>query len=130
MRRLSSWSALAVILFLPLAVALTAPISGGPVAAAEGGAAAGPPGQVAFLDEGCSTCHSIESHGIARKSKSDKMKGPDLSTIGDKHDAKWIVSYIERKTELDGEKHGKPYKGSAKDLADIADWLARLKASG
>lgn len=78
----------------------------------------------------CSNCHSIEKLEMKRKIESEKMAGPDLSTIGDKHDAAWIVKFAQREVELEGKQHKSEYKGTKKDLQAIADWLAAMKSGG
>ena len=65
-----------------------------------------------------------------RKIESEKMAGPDLSTVGDQHDAAWIVKFVSRETEQDGKQHKSEYKGTKADLQAIADWLAAMKSSG
>ena len=85
-------------------------------------------GQKAFEANKCSNCHSVEKVGIARKIQSEKMAGPDMSKIGDKRDAAWIVKFALREVELDGKQHKSEYKGTKEDLQAIADWLASMKS--
>jgi mono/diheme cytochrome c family protein len=92
-------------------------------------ARAADPGQQAFEANKCSNCHSVEKLGIARKIQSEKMAGPDMSTIGDKHDADWIMKWTSRQIEKDGKQHKNEYKGTKEDLQTIATWLASLKSS-
>jgi len=94
------------------------------------GAQADGDGQKAFEASKCNNCHSIEKLKMERKIESEKMAGPDLSTVGDKHDAAWIVKFVSRETELDGKQHKSEYKGTKADLQAIADWLASMKSSG
>ena len=94
-------------------------------AAALGADDAGPK---AFEANKCNNCHSVEKVKIARKIQSEKMAGPDLSCIGDKHDAAWIVKFAMREVELDGKQHKNEYKGTKEDLQTIANWLASLKS--
>ena len=93
-----------------------------------GSATAQDAGKKAFEANKCSNCHSVDKVGIARKLQSEKMKGPDMSTIGDKHDAAWIMKFAQREIELDGKQHKNEYKGTKEDLQAIADWLASLKS--
>ena len=81
----------------------------------------------AFEANKCSNCHSIEKLGMARKIQSEKTAGPDLSKIGAKHDAAWIVKWCRREVEKDGKTHKNEYKGTKEDLQAIADWLATFK---
>ena len=91
-------------------------------------AAAEAPGKQVFLAKKCNICHSIDSQSIARTSKSDKMKGPDLSNVGGTHLAPWIMQFLEREVATsDGKKHGKPWNGTDAELKQLADWLSTLK---
>ena len=81
----------------------------------------------AFEANKCSNCHSIEKLGMKRKIASEKTAGPDLSAVGSKHDAAWIVKWCMREVEKDGKTHKSEYKGTKDDLQAIADWLATLK---
>ena len=128
MRKLVDLATLASILALPILVAgaVTLLGAGAPAIAAEGGA--GPPGMQAFVALKCSLCHSVESLGIERKSKSEKTKGPDLSTVGSSHDAAWLKRWLrEEVANADGKKHGKAFKGTPEQLEQITGWLATLK---
>ena len=88
------------------------------------------PGREAFVDNKCNMCHSVAAQDIERTSKSDKMKAEDLSAVGDERDAGWIVEFIKKETDLDGEEHQRTFKGSDEELAAIADWLSGLKSEG
>jgi mono/diheme cytochrome c family protein len=81
----------------------------------------------AFDANKCSNCHSIEKLEMARKIQSEKTAGPDLSKVGTKHDAAWIVKWCMREVEKDGKTHKSEYKGTKEDLQAVADWLATLK---
>jgi hypothetical protein len=94
------------------------------------GASAQDAAKEAFEANKCSNCHSIEKLGIARKIQSEKMAGPDLSRIGDKHDAAWITKFVMREVELEGKQHKSEYKGTKEDLQAIAAWLAGMKSDG
>jgi mono/diheme cytochrome c family protein len=84
--------------------------------------------QKAFEANKCSNCHSIDKVGIKRKIQSEKMAGPDLSTIGAQHDAAWIEQWLQRKVKAaDGTTHKSEYKGTAEDMKAISAWLASLK---
>jgi cytochrome c2 len=91
-------------------------------------ASAADAGQQAFEANKCSNCHSVEKVGIARKIQSEKMAGPDMSKVGDKHDATWIMKWTSREIEQDGKQHKNEYKGTKEDLKVIADWLAGMKS--
>jgi cytochrome c2 len=90
--------------------------------------AADPPGKTAFTALKCNMCHSIDSQGIARTSKSEKMAGPDLSNVGGAHLAPWIVQFLKKEVaNSEGKKHGKEWKGTDEQLKQLSDWLATLK---
>jgi hypothetical protein len=130
MRKLVDLATLASILALPILIACAVPLlaAAAPASAAE---TAGPPGMQAFVALKCSLCHSVESAGIERKSKSEKTKGPDLSTIGSSHDAAWLGQWLrEEVANADGKKHGKDFKGTPEQLEQVTGWLATLKKKG
>jgi hypothetical protein len=89
-------------------------------------------GKTAFLNNKCNMCHSIESEKIEKttggyqKSK-EKNVPPDLTKIGQKHNAEWISGYITKKETLDDKKHAKAFRGTNEELEAIANWLASLK---
>ena len=127
MRKLTDLVIVGAMLGLPVLVAAAFSIfvSPAPAAAAAAGAS---PGAVAFADLKCSICHSIESQGIERKSKSEKTKGPDLSTIGATRDAAWIAKFLRKEVVNEHDKkHEKDFKGTPEQLEQIAQFLASLK---
>jgi mono/diheme cytochrome c family protein len=127
MRRLTDLSTAAVILVLPLlaaglSLAVWPDVA---VAAAAGGDA---PGKQVFLAKKCQVCHSIDSLGIARTSKSEKTKGPDLSNVGATHLAPWIMQWLQTEVgNSEGKKHSKAWTGTEQELKQLAEWLATLK---
>ena len=125
MRKVTDLVALAAILAVPVLLAAALPSLAAPAPAAGD---ASSPGLTAFVDLKCSLCHSIESQGVERKSKSEKTKGPDLSTIGATHDAAWLTKFIRQEVaNADGKKHEKEFKGTPEQLQQIATFLASLK---
>lgn len=90
-------------------------------------AAQEPEGKGLFLKYKCTTCHSVEVAGVEARQED---KAPDLSAAGSTITSQeWAKEYLLRKTDKDGKKHKKPYKGSEKDLETIVEWLMGLKAS-
>jgi hypothetical protein len=81
-----------------------------------------------FTAHKCNLCHSIESLGVERRSKSEKTKGPDLSDVGNHHDAAWMAGWLRQEETLEGEKHQREFKGSDEELKALVDWLVTLKA--
>lgn len=125
MRKPKETLSLAAIVGIPLVVAaVTVPLLTVPQPAR----AADPPGKAAFLAQKCNMCHSIDSQGVARTGKSEKMAGPDLSNVGAEHDAAWMTAYLKKEqANAEGKKHGKGWAGSDEDLAALTEWLASLK---
>ena len=90
-----------------------------------------PDGKKIFIENKCSSCHSIESIGIKKKAEdteSTELKPPDLSSVGSERKAEWITKYLQKKEKLDGEKHPKKFKGSDEELSILAKWLEALRA--
>ena len=132
MRKLVDLAALTSILAVPILLACVVPLlasGAAPAAAAEAGS--GPPGMQAFVALKCNLCHSVESLAIERKSKSEKTKGPDLSTIGGAHDASWLRQWLRNEVaNAEGRKHDKQFKGTPEQLEQVTGWLATLKTKG
>jgi mono/diheme cytochrome c family protein len=120
---------LAAVFALPLVVfALVAalPTGAAPLPAGEGGM----DGKAIFLAQKCDLCHGVSTAGIEAKTKSDKMKGPDLvGVVTAEHDAEWIAQYLKKAADLDGKKHSKGFTGTDEELAALIDWLAAQKKS-
>ena len=93
-------------------------------------AASAADGQKVFEDSKCGTCHSVGAVGIEAKTKSDKMKGPDLSgyklpagkTMAD------LAAYVRKEADLEGKSHRQGFKGTDEELQTILDWLGSLEA--
>lgn len=83
-----------------------------------------------FVANKCSQCHSMERYDITRTMDVEKTRGPDLSEVGDCHDAEWMTGFIMKTVELNGKKHLNNYKGTKKDLEALVGWLAQQKAGG
>ena len=86
-------------------------------------------GKSIFLDKKCSGCHSVEVCGITKKGGNTSKTGPpDLSTAGTKHDAAFIVKFLQKNETLNGKKHMIKFSGNEGELAAVAKWLETLKA--
>lgn len=110
-------------LALPLVLAATTPV---PSRAGDMSSDA-PHGKDLFLAQHCNTCHSIDSQDVTRKTKSEKMKGPDLSNIGNEKKAEWIKGWLQKKEEIDGKHHKGRFNGTDEQLDELIDWLGTLK---
>jgi cytochrome c2 len=86
-----------------------------------------PTGPEMFVNFKCNTCHSIQSQNIESKTQSEKMKGPDLSDVGNKHDAKWIDGWLQHTEKKDDKLHKGQFKGTDAERADLIAWLVTLK---
>jgi len=87
------------------------------------------PGKTLFLDNKCSSCHSVKSQAIIKVS-TEEVKGnqpPDLSNVGTKHTGDWMCNYLLKKETLNDAKHLKKFKGTQDELEVLAKWLASLK---
>jgi len=89
------------------------------------GVASAADGKEIFLAQKCNMCHDVSSAQITATTKSEKMKGPNLTGIG--KDAAWITQYIKKEVDLNGKKHMKGFTGPDGDLSTLATWIAGQK---
>jgi len=87
-------------------------------------------GEAVFNQEQCVLCHSVSSAGVVAKTKSEKLKGPDLTGVGERYEAEWIGKYVKKEADKNGKSHTKPFKGSDEELQALVDWLLEQKAEG
>ena len=87
-------------------------------------------GKAVLEAEKCNLCHAVSTVGIEAKTKSDKLKGPDLVNLADDYEADWIVKYLKKEADKEGKSHTKPFKGSDEELQALVDWLLEQKAEG
>jgi hypothetical protein len=91
------------------------------------------PGQNVFTKYRCSSCHSVESHGIKKKATSSEteetgsVKPPDLSGVGVERDAAWITKFLQKEEKIEGKLHPKKFRGTAPELQKLTAWLVTLK---
>lgn len=83
-------------------------------------------GKTIFVDAKCAGCHGVTAQGIEQAKKNDKY--PDLSTVGDKHNAEFLVKFLNKEEKVNDKAHPVKFKGEAADLTTLATWLAGLKA--
>lgn len=76
----------------------------------------------------CNMCHSVEVISIERTSTSEKMMAMDLSTAGDDVDVEWVVQFLKKEVEREGELHKKTFKGTDEEAQQIAEWVVTLKS--
>jgi cbb3-type cytochrome oxidase cytochrome c subunit len=94
-------------------------------------------GKTIFLENKCNSCHSVQTLKIEKKQgaeeeksvdKDDKVKPPDLSSVGLERKADWMAKFLLKKEMIDGKKHRKLFKGSEADLKTLTTWLETQKA--
>ncbi len=73
--------------------------------------------------EKCIRCHSISTRGIEAKTKSERLKGPDLVGLSARYKSAWLSKYLTKKVRLKGKKHKTRFKGSDEELQTLVDWL-------
>jgi hypothetical protein len=79
-------------------------------------------GKEIFLAQKCDLCHTVSSAGIEAKTKSDKMKGPDLTTA-EKRDPKLLADFMRKSAQIDDQDHKKEFKGSDEELGALLSWI-------
>jgi len=90
-----------------------------------------PAGHKLFLEMKCNMCHGVSTVDIEAKTKSEKMKGPELVGLGEDWDAKDLAGYMKKEVpDQDGNQHKKDFKGSDEELQALVDWLLEQKAEG
>lgn len=118
-------AAFALVLAAPLAAALFYSGPGG-----EAYAAAGQPaldGKAIFLAQKCNLCHGVSAATIEATTKSEKMKGPDLTGKAAERGVEWTTKWLKKEVDLEGKKHGKSFTGTDEELAALVAWLAQQK---
>ena len=85
-------------------------------------------GQELFMASKCNLCHAVSTVEIEAKTTSDKMLGPDLVNLEQRHeDFAWLAQYVKQDAEMEGVKHKKGFKGTDEELQAILEWLAEQK---
>jgi cytochrome c2 len=107
------------------AVVATVPAS--TALAAEGAA---PDGKALFLAQKCNMCHAVETAGITATTTSEKMKGPDLTSVAGTRDAAWLAKYLTKQEAIEGKKHTKEFKGTEAELNALVAWIQQQKKAG
>ena len=83
------------------------------------------PGRQVFEAEKCGLCHTVSAVGIEAKTKSDTLRGPDLS--GFVHDdPASVIAYLRQEASPDGERHRRKAKASDEEMRQLLAWLASL----
>ena len=103
-----------MVVMLPVAVALIAPVS-----VAEGDL----DGKAIFEAAKCNMCHSVPAAGIEAKMKSATMQGPDVDGNTARLDAEVLAKYLRKQAPVDDKEHKKEFKGTDEELAALVEWL-------
>lgn len=82
-------------------------------------------GKQIFIAQKCNLCHTVSSAAIQAITKSEKMKGPDLTGLTPKQDAKLLNDYLRKKADINGKKHGKEFTGSDEEIGALIAWLQK-----
>lgn len=97
-----------------------------------------------FMEQKCTKCHAISAYNIEKKKSSDddededsdgdKVEPPDLSNVGNFHDAAFLSSFMMKEVDHSPhagndtkKKHKVKFKGSEAERKQLADWLVTLK---
>lgn len=84
-------------------------------------------GRDVYTEAGCARCHSVEAAGL-EATGSERMRGPDLTTVGASHDEAWVIGVMRQEIELGDGPHRVSFRGTDEELATIAAWLVQLDA--
>ena len=79
-------------------------------------------GKTIFTEAKCTMCHSVKSLTIETKGKA-----PDLSIVGDKLKADFLMKYLKKEDKLNDKNHPIAFKGNDDDLKTLTGWLESLK---
>ena len=87
-------------------------------------------GKQIFLDQKCNTCHAVSSANIQATTKSEAMKGPDLTGQLAGKDAKVIADILRKKANTaKGKPHPKAFTGTDEELGALIAWLQEQKST-
>jgi mono/diheme cytochrome c family protein len=84
-------------------------------------------GKAIFLAQKCNMCHMVSSAGIEATTKSEKMKGPDITDNAAKEDAAVLIKFLRKQGDLNGKKHTKAFTGSDEELGALIAWMQKQK---
>lgn len=82
-------------------------------------------GKQIFLAQKCNVCHTVSSAGVQATTKSAKMKGPDLTGVAPKRDARLLNDYLRKKAEINGKKHSKEFTDGDEEIGALIAWLQK-----
>ena len=76
----------------------------------------------------CSMCHSVAAADVEARTKSEKLRGPDMSGFQTDMSFEKLAAFARKQAEIDGKPHKKEFKGTDEELQAILDWLGSLEA--
>ena len=76
-------------------------------------------GQKVYTDKKCALCHKVAGKG-------GKIGG-DLSTVGAKRDAQWLMTFMKIPKVVMPKAKMMPFKGSEEELNELVAYLSSLK---
>jgi mono/diheme cytochrome c family protein len=84
-------------------------------------------GKTLFMAQKCNLCHSVQTAGIERVTKSEKVAGPELTDLAAKADPAFLAKYLKKEDVLNGKKHSKLFSGTDAELKAVIAWLQQQK---
>ncbi len=86
-----------------------------------------PAGKRIFIDNKCTSCHTVAAAGITSKTK--KKNIVDLSDVGNELKSDFIIKFVTKQEKLEGVGHPIAFKGSEEELNTLVKWLESLKVT-
>ena len=84
-------------------------------------------GKTLFLAQKCNLCHSVQTAGIERVTRSEKVAGPELTDLAAKAEPAFLAQYLKKEATLHDKKHSKQFQGSEAELKALITWLQQQK---
>jgi mono/diheme cytochrome c family protein len=79
-------------------------------------------GKKLFVDQKCSTCHTVAKAEITSK----KKDAADLSELNTERNSDFWTKYLKKEEKLDGDAHKTSFKGTDEELKALINWLESL----
>ncbi len=87
-------------------------------------------GKQIFMDQKCNMCHTVSSANIQATTKTESMKGPDLTGHLAGKDATVIADELHKKKNTPrGKPHPKAFTGTDEELSALIAWLQSQKST-
>jgi mono/diheme cytochrome c family protein len=86
-------------------------------------------GKQVFMDQKCNMCHAVSSADIQATTKSERIKGPDLTGTLANRDATAVSEVLrKKKNTASGKPHPKAFTGTDEELGAMVAWLQKQKS--